>query len=108
MITLNLYGSTFEVLNLPQIRSGKIQLPPIGAVYLFTKEVNGSHTIIYVGKTENLVDRDIPNHHKMVCVYLNQGNCFCIHPDADADSRKRKEEFFIEAYTPRCNDTPVK
>ena len=36
MITLNLYGSTFEVLNLSQIRSGKIQLPPIGAVYLFT------------------------------------------------------------------------
>ena len=106
MVTLNVLGHKFEILNLSNILGGTLPLPPLGAVYLFTKQVNGNHTILYVGETKNLDARGIKNHHKWGC--LNQGNCFCIHPDADADSRKGKEEFIRLAYTPQCNDTPVK
>ena len=109
MATLNVLGHEFEILNLSNILSETLPLPPLGAVYLFTREEgNGNHKILYVGRTKNLVNRDIKNHQQLVCIYLKQGTSFCIHPDLDADSRETKENMIKDLYNPPCNDTPVK
>ena len=108
MATLNVLGNTFEILNLSNVLNGKIPLPPMGAVYLFTrKEENGNHRILYVGKTENLVERDIPHHQQLTCIYLRMGNAFCIHLDFDEDSRESKEDSIIKFCNPPCNHAPI-
>ena len=109
MATLNVNSDEFTIFNLSDVLNDNEALPPIGAVYLFTKErQNSLHEILYVGRTKNLDARDIKNHHKLWCVYLNEGTFFSVHIDLDEDSRKSKEQNIIDSYNPRCNDTPVK
>ena len=93
MSNLSVNGDTYVILNLSEVMNGNVQLPPFGAVYLFTKEEdNGNHRVLYVGKTENLVERNIPHHQQLSCVYLHMGNSLCIHIDSNEDSRKSKED----------------
>ena len=108
MANFTVHNDEFTILNLSDVLNGKVPLLPMGAVYLFTREEkNGNHTILYVGKTENLFERDIPHHQQLACVYIHKGNSFCIHFDYDEDSRESKENSIIETYKPSCNYAPI-
>ena len=108
MTILNVNGNEFTVYNLSDVLSGRRQLRPIGAVYLFTRvEANGNHTILYVGQTGDLSQRDIPNHQQLPCVRRHGGNSFCVHYDYDENSRRIKEYSIIQDYAPPCNGAAV-
>ena len=108
MASLNVDGDTFHIYNLADVINGDITFKSIGAVYLFTKEnLDSTHKILYVGRTEDLADRGIRTHHKLPCVYLNGGTSFCAHTENDEASRKLKENSIKSRYNPPCNDTPV-
>lgn len=82
----------------------------VGAVYIFTKRVvdpsgsgKGTHTLLYIGETESLVER-IPNHEKWDCVTPLGANCICVHRDDNQQSRAAKETDLLAANTTPCND----
>jgi predicted GIY-YIG superfamily endonuclease len=81
--------------------------PEVGAVYLVTKreksDSDHTHTIIYIGQTDNLKNR-FSEHHKAECFEENDANCVCIHRDAQEKSRLAKEKDLLGARSPDCND----
>lgn len=79
----------------------------VSAVYVVTKRYmkgdNYSHTIIYIGQTDNLKER-FDNHHKQVCFDENDANTLCVHQELSEKTRLTIETDLIEAYSPSCND----
>ena len=80
----------------------------IGAVYCFTErtvnsEGKGSHTIYYIGITNDLSTR-FDDHHKMDCAVKKGANCICIHQDSNENSRQQKEKDLITFHKPSCNE----
>ena len=78
-----------------------------GAVYIFSQRITeasgrGTHKPIYIGETGKLGD-SIANHEKWPCIHQHGANCICVHPDADAQGRLRKEADLIHNYNPPCN-----
>ena len=112
MATLTVNGNGFTVYNLSDVLDGRVQLPSEGSVYLFTKMKitrmgSGNHTILYVGQTGNLSDRNIRYHQQLACVHRHEGNCLCVHYDYDESSRLFKENSIKQDYDPPCNGAPV-
>lgn len=99
MSTLTAGGYSFVVYDLSGVRDGSITLPAVGAVYLFTRD----NSILYVGETEDLSERNFKYHHKLDCVDSYRGNSLCIHQDGSQASRLYKESRLIQQYSPPCN-----
>lgn len=80
----------------------------VGGIYVFTKRTQNSdgtwsHTVLYIGKTEDLSTR-FNNHHKESC-YMNKGaNRLCVRQVDTESERERIEKDMIQFYNPSCND----
>jgi predicted GIY-YIG superfamily endonuclease len=74
----------------------------VGAVYIFSRRITGTHTFLYIGQTNSLRER-IPNHEKWQCARSHGVNCICVHRDSDANSRLRKEIDLRAANWTPCN-----
>ncbi len=73
------------------------------AVYVVTKCENDSHTIIYIGETEDLSER-FDNHHKADCFKKKGANRLCAKKvEGGEDARTEMETDLIDAYNPPCN-----
>ena len=75
----------------------------VGAVYIFTKQVNNSYTRLYIGQTDNL-DQRISNHEKWPCVRLHGANSICVLEESGAFSRLQIEQDLIALGNPLCNE----
>lgn len=79
----------------------------IGAIYIVTKrEVNegkGTHTLLYVGQTEDMSNR-FDDHHKQDCFDSRGGNCIGVYQLSTQKERDAVEQDLIAAYNPPCND----
>jgi predicted GIY-YIG superfamily endonuclease len=80
----------------------------VAAVYAVTKRYkkqDGSHThtIIYIGQTDNLSER-FDDHHKAECFSRNNANCICVHKETSEKERLRIESDLLAARDPDCND----
>lgn len=79
----------------------------VPGVYAVTKREqtgngNWTHTVIYIGQTEDMAERH-DDHHKEACFKRNQANCLCYHRDGNEASRLAKEGDLTAAYNPTCN-----
>ena len=86
----------------------KTRLWPIAAVYVvsrrkLTNAGRWSHTLIYIGETENLQKR-FEYHHQAKCIEEQAPNRLCIHRDPNEASRKSKEEDILANYSTKCNE----
>lgn len=104
--TIYLYGASGTKYEF-KIYSLDTDFKAVGAVYAFTKSINKenkySHTIIYIGQTDDLSER-FDNHHKKDCIESNGANCICVHIDNSENSRLNKESDLIKGQNPVCND----
>ncbi len=79
----------------------------IGAVYIVTKreekDGKGLHTLLYVGKTEDLSTR-FDDHHKQDCFDKRDANCIGVHQLATEKGRDSVEQDLIPELNPPCND----
>jgi hypothetical protein len=96
-------GNDYEFEVWPRVQTFR----PVAAVYAVTQRYQNnqggySHTVIYVGQTENLEARH-EDHHKEDCFDKHNANCICTHRDDDEDSRLAKEADLIANYNPVCN-----
>lgn len=66
------------------------------------KDGTGSHAKIYIGETENIVDR-FSQHHKQNCFENNAANCISVHQEKIERRRLEIEQDLIDAYDPPCN-----
>ena len=77
--------------------------------YLITKRVrdniNGghTHTLLYVGETDDLKVR-MSNHHKQNCFGKNNANCLCWLDESNENRRLSIESDICEKWNPKCND----
>ncbi len=97
-------GQTFDF----TVYSYDTEFKAVGAVYGITRrqkkpDGNYNHATIYIGETGDLSTR-FDSHHKQLCFTSHHANCKCIPPDANEDSRRRKEADLIDNYNPPCND----
>ncbi len=78
----------------------------VACVYTVTRQspagLGNSHTVIYVGQTENLGDR-FTGHHKEHCFRSHRANRICVLRDNDERSRLAIEMDLVAAYAPPCN-----
>lgn len=83
----------------------------MGAVYIVTKRVvlndKGTHTLLYIGKTEDLSTR-FDAHHKQDCFDARGGNCIGVYLIATENKRSIIEEDLISAQKPPCNEQLTK
>lgn len=79
----------------------------IGAIYVVTKRTvrpdgSGTHSFIYVGRTDNLKERHA-SHHKSHCFEANGANCLCVHVEAAESKRQEIEADILAAHNWPCN-----
>lgn len=79
----------------------------LGAVYIVTKrevkEGVGNHTLLYVGKADDLSTR-FDNHHKQDCFDKRGGNYIGVHLLGTEKERDSVEKDLVPALNPPCND----
>ncbi len=79
----------------------------ISSVYYISKRTvgqdgTGSHLKIYIGETEDIVDR-FSQHHKQKCFENHGANCISVHQEKNEQRRREIEQDLIDAYDPPCN-----
>ena len=72
------------------------------AVYVVMRAEAGQYVVIYVGQTQDLVDR-FADHHKEACMARYQANCIAAQVVRDEAERLAIENDLITAYNPPCN-----
>ena len=77
--------------------------PQVGAVYIFTKQVNNSYTRLYIGQTDNLDER-ISNHEEWPCVRQHGVNSICVLEKSGAFSRLQIEQDLLGLGNTPCNE----
>ena len=80
----------------------------IPAVYIVTnrhknKEGKYRHTIIYVGKTDNLKEC-FENHYKTPCFIRNMANVICVNSFKNEIERLDVKDDIIKGNSTLCND----
>ncbi len=106
--TLTLTGASGQKYDF-EVYAFDTQYNQVACVYAVTRrEEKGegegySHTVIYVGQTDDLSER-FDDHHKADCFTRHRANAIGVHQDGDEKSRRAKEAGLIKAYNPPCND----
>ena len=89
-----------------QIYDFQTNFNAVPAVYVVTRrqKENGvySHTVLYVGQTDNLFER-FENHHKANCFRNNYANAICVRVEYNEQVRLNIESDLIRKYRPPCN-----
>jgi len=80
----------------------------VPAVYVVTKRVQKndgkySHSIIYIGQTEDLKARH-SSHHKEDCFNRHGANRLCVLREASEKTRLAIESDLVQKHSPPCND----
>lgn len=102
--TLTLTGVSGQKYSFDVYSSSANWAEDVACVYYVSKRsVQGSHTDIYIGETEDLKAR-FNGHHKQNCFDRHQYNCISIHHESSAKDRLQIEADLVKAYNPPCND----
>ena len=106
--TLTLTGASGKEYDFDVYRADANWAEDIACVYYVSKRTvdsngKGSHSVIYIGETENLKDRHA-DHHKQKCFEEHGYNCISIHHESNAKARLQIESDLVEALHPPCND----
>lgn len=85
----------------------KTRFRKVGGVYLITYRGQGGqgghrHKILYVGKTEDF-SQPFEQPGKVEDLVRRGANCICMQSDPSEESRLKKEQALIAAFSPACN-----
>lgn len=62
-----------------------------------------THTLIYIGKSDNMSLFDFDNHDKNLCFKQNNANCISILKSNLDSEREAIESDLVKYYSPICN-----
>lgn len=75
---------------------------PIRAVYAITRFIGTSHTVLYIGHTEDLKQM-LYSHPRYACMLQHGANRICVHEETDLNLRQMICEDLIQMHDPKCN-----
>ncbi|MCG9128792.1 hypothetical protein JT359_14450 [Candidatus Poribacteria bacterium] len=78
-------------------------LPDNEAIYILTKENNGSYKAQFIGQTDTLASC-IQYHELWVRVSRRHVDSVCVYSESDPATRKRIEQDLLERQKPPCNN----